>query len=87
MQFRKLGPVQTLLVMMRSVITQVAGKKIKHGAQVVIRGLKLIIGIETGVMIEGYPCRKQQAQYHRNQKDKQSRYWSVDAQGNNACQS
>ena len=54
----------TLSMVVRGVISEIARQEIEQGVGVVVRSLKLIIGVQTTVVVVGDPDRKQQADEH-----------------------
>ena len=75
---------QALLVMVGSVIPQVARHQIKERTGIVVRSLHGVVAIQTAVMIEGYPGSKQQRQRHRNKEHEQCGNRAISRYSNNA---
>ena len=59
---------QTLLIVMRRMVTQVTGEQIKDAAHIAVRRRKYILSIQARMMVIGYPGGNKQTDNHRHHK-------------------
>ena len=62
-------PVQTLLVVVRGMVTEVAGQRIVDRCHDVVGRFEIIVHIQAGVVRVGYPGGEKQAADHGHDKN------------------
>lgn len=79
-QLRQFGPMQSAIVMMGSVIAEIASEQIVPAIRIIKRRFERAIGIQACMMLIGGPCCHEQTHNHWKDKNKQRWHRTVDSQ-------